>query len=464
MSGLFRGLQIGISTLMTNQRAIDVTNQNIANVNTPGYQRQRVDFRELSGPSGMINPPLMGNGVYAQAVERFVTPFIDEQLRRQRNVLQNASQMENVLSDVESMLTEPAETGISAQLDNFWQAWQALSASPSERSSRILLVQTASQLTSSLNETTQYVDDVRNNLNSQIRSHVDRINGIAEEIQGLNRQILKANAVAGGNQSGAPPLEQRRDALLFELSDIVDFNLNVDDSGLAQISIGTYSLVDGSGAHSISLNDKFDPVWTKNDVPLEIHSGKMNGLLQMRDQALPSLTNQLDELAQGLIENVNEIHQNGYGLDGSTNLPFFTGNDAGSIAVNEDLMAAPEKLATAKAPNSVGDNAIALQIGALATDPVLGGIPPTVSLNGFYRSLIADLGMRVQHARNTRASSEMVFNHLTDRRQAVSGVSMDEEVANLLSYEKAFQAGARIINVVDEMLDQVINRMGLVGR
>lgn len=463
MSGIFRGLQIGISTLMAHQRAIDITSQNIANVNTPGYQRQRVNFRELSGPSGVINPPLMGNGVHAQGISRFVTPFVDEQLRRQRGIQQHAETMENLLRDVESVLTEPSGTGISASLDAFWAAWQDLTVRPVEESTRVALLQTGSQLAATLNQAHGFISELRDNLSAQLRSRVDRINDIAAEIADLNTQIVQANARAGGSD-GAIALEQRRDSLLFELSDITDFRLAVDESGLARVTIGNYALVDEGGQRMIELDDSLQPVWSGNGAAVRTTSGTLKALLDMRNETIPNILDELNTLAMGLAENVNQLHREGYGLNGETGIDFWVGDDAATLAVNPVLFDAPSSIATAGVPNSVGDISVALSIAQLATEPAMGGDPPTVSINGFFRSTVTDLGLRIQHMQATNESSQLVKNHLSDRRQAISGVSMDEEVANLLSYEKAFQAGARIINVVDEMLDQVINRMGVVGR
>lgn len=460
---IMRGLQIGISSLMTHQQAINITSQNIANVNTPDYQRQRVNFYELNGPSGLKSPPMIGNGVYAKGIMRFTTPFVDEQLRRQRGIGSSAGTVEDLLRDIESIMTEPSGTGIAASLDDFWQAWQDLSVLPVEESTRVALLQSGSQLAASIGEARDFVQTLQNNLQSQVSAKTQRINDIAVEVTDLNRQIIQANARNGG-PGGAIPLEQRRDQLFFELSDIVDFRLALDDNGMARITIGNNALVDEGGARPIRLNDEGLPIWSQNGRAVDINSGQLHGLLEIRNEAIPRVLGQLDDLALGLRDRVNELHQNGYGIDGSSGLDFFVGEDAATLGVNPVLLDAPAKVATGGQPNSVGDITVALRIAELAGKPSMGGDPPTVSINGFFRSSITDLGLRIRHASTNAASSEMVFNHLTDRRQAVSGVSMDEEMANLLSYEKAFQAGARIINVVDEMLDQVINRMGLVGR
>ncbi|MBX3052701.1 MAG: flagellar hook-associated protein FlgK [Caldilineaceae bacterium] len=448
---------------MTHQRAIDVTSQNIANVNTPGYQRQRVNFRELSGPSGVKNPPIMGNGVHAQGIMRFATPFVDEQLRRQRGISQESSTTEELLRDIESVLTEPSGTGINSALDDFWGAWQDLTVLPVEDATRVALLQSGNQLASSINEAQTFIQQLQDNLRSQVTAKTQRINGIAAEVADLNKQIIQANATNGG-PGGAIPLEQRRDQLFFELSDIVDFRLSLDDSGMSRITIGNNALVDEGGARGIEMDENDTPIWSANGRSVDVKSGQLKGILDMRSTAIPRVLGHLDDLAMGLRDQVNGLHQAGFGTDGSTGLDFFVGEDAATFAVNPVLLASPAKVATSSQPNSIGNISVAMEIAELATKPSMGGNPPTVSISGFFRGAVTDLGLRIQHANNNFESSDMVFNHLTDRRQAVSGVSMDEEVANLLSYEKAFQAGARIINVVDEMLDQVINRMGLVGR
>ncbi len=462
MSGIFRTLQIGISTLMTHQRAIDVTGQNIANVNTPDYQRRRVSFRELSGPSGVINPPVMGNGVYAAGVERFATPFVDAQLRRQHSLHAYYQEQADLLSDVESILNEPSSTGIAASLDAFWEAWQDLTVSPAEVPVRTAVVQAGIRLASTLRESTRFLGDLQDNLNTQIEAQVQQVNDLAAEIAELNRQIAQANAQAGG-KSGALPLEQRRDELLFQLSRLVDFNVTFDESGIARLSIGNFALVDDGGPRPIVLDAQGRPRWQELDTEVRIQGGTLAALVEMRDTVLAGYLDRLDQLATYLADNVNQLHRQGYGLDGATDLDFFVGTDASTLDVNPQLVQSPLSVATAGRGNSAGDIDIASQIAELAGRPVIG-TPPSMTINAFYRSLIADLGMESRHAQASRDQAQLVINHLQDRRQAISGVSMDEEITNLVSYEKAFQAGARIINVVDEMLDTIINRMGAVGR
>ncbi len=462
MSGLFRGLQIGLSTLMAHQRAIDVTSHNIANANTPGYQRQRVNLQELAAPSGVINPPIMGMGVYARSVSRFATPFIDQQIRRQTGSQQYAENTESLLRDVESILTEPSTSGVAAALDGFWQAWQDLTVAPTERATRISLTQSATQLSSTIREAHTFIDSMKTNLNTQVESQVARVNDIATEIDGLNKQIIQANAQANG-KDGAIPLEQRRDTLLFELSGMVDFELSIQDGGLARVTVGNYALVNDGGPKPIELAQDKSLVWSGNGTPVHVSTGSLKSLVDLRDTILPSVLSDLDTFASGLIENVNAIHRNGYGIDGTTGLDFFSGTDAGTIRVNSSIEQFPEAIASASQPGSVGDIDTALEIAGLADRPSMGA-GGLVSINGYFRSVVTDLGMNIQRSEAGAASSRIVVEHLSDRRQAVSGVSMDEEVASLLGYEKAFQAGARIINVIDEMLDQVINRMGLVGR
>jgi flagellar hook-associated protein 1 FlgK len=463
MSGIFRGLQIGVSSLMAHQQAINVTSQNIANMNTPGYQRQRVNFRELSGPSGLINPPLVGTGVYADRISRFVTPFIDQQIRHQNGLKNQAETTVNMLLDVESSLIEPSESGLSASLDEFWQSWQNLVVTPTEPATRVTLVQTGEQLASSIREARSFIDSFRENLTTQIQINFNQINEIAQEVSDLNRQILRANAQTGISAGGAIALEQQRDQLFFDLSKLVDYNLSFQENGLARVTIGNYALVDDGGPQKIQLDEDGHMIWAINGRRVQLNSGEMRAMVDMRDQVLPGIIGGLDEMAKGLIDSVNDIHRQGYGLNGVTGLNFFVGEDAATISVNELLVNVPESIATASQPGRTGDVSIAVEISELNSRAVMGP-NGQYSINAFFRTLVTEMGMKTQQARRQLSSSEVISEHLDNRRQSISGVSLDEEVANLVTYEKAFQASARIINVIDEMLDQVINRMGLAGR
>jgi flagellar hook-associated protein 1 FlgK len=182
--------------------------------------------------------------------------------------------------------------------------------------------------------------------------------------------------------------------------------------------------------------------------------------LDVRDNTLVSQLTGLNTLAAGLITQVNTIHSVGFGLDNSTGNNFFAGSDARTIAVNPLLGAA--SIATSSSIDQAGNNGIALQIAALKT--VKGMKANTATLNDFYNTQITDLALTTKHAADNTYQHGLVANALSDQRESVVGVSLDEEAANMAKAQKAYQAAARVLTAFDEMLDLVINRMGLVGR
>ena len=262
-----------------------------------------------------------------------------------------------------------------------------------------------------------------------------------------------------------------RDYLIDQLSTLVDVNVRDEKYGVSSVSVGSMVLVDGDRALQIGVevvndggNLKHNLMWQGTKVSFDNIDGRLKGLMDSRDETIPRYLEQLNTLARTLVEEVNTLHRSGYGLDGSTGTNFFDPRytDAITIQVNTQIVSNPSRIAAAQVADAESDNRIALAIAALQDAKVMdnGG----VTIGDFYASVIGSLGVETREATSFTAGFEMLVAQIDNARQSVQGVSLDEEMANLIRSQHAYDAAARVITAMDEALDTVIYRMGIVGR
>jgi flagellar hook-associated protein 1 FlgK len=258
--------------------------------------------------------------------------------------------------------------------------------------------------------------------------------------------------------------------MIDELSAIVDVNTIESDNGSVRVMIGALEIVTGLDTIPIEtrvINNQgkreHELVWKGTAVSIRNVNGELKGLLDARDEMVPRYLEELGQIARTLVEQVNGIHRNGFGLDGSTGANFFDPRflDADSIRVNQDLINAPEKIAASQG-GEVGDGSMALAIQNLRNSRVM--VSGTTSINDYYDSLVGSLGVESHQAMSYVENYSLLVQEIENSRQSVQGVSLDEEMANMIKFQHAYDAAARVITTMDEALDVVISRMGIVGR
>ncbi len=463
----FSGLDIAYRALQAQQQAIDVTNHNIANVNTPGFSRQAVRFVATSPLGGNVfnaegRLSQMGTGAEVADIRRMRNTFYDYQIRTQDQTLARWEGSRDALKQVELVFNEPSDVGVGSFLSKFWQSWQDVTNSPQDIGVRGAMVEQADSLAVCLNRTDAQLDSIRSDLDSQIRLRVDSINSLAQQIADLNVRIVAVEV------SGQPANDMRdkRDYLLDELSRLARVTYTENADGALTVFMGSRTLVTIGNVQGVSYtvdtNGLATLTWQNDGSPVVITDGELYGLLQARDVQIPKYIADLDALAAEIIDQVNTLHTAGFGLDNSTGMDFFQGTGAGDIAVNPALKARPDQVAAAGAADSPGDNSNARAIAALQRALTMDS--GTADFGRFYAGMMARLGVDSQRAETVASNQGLLVDHLKREKEAVSGVSLDEETTHLIEYQRAYEAAARVITVVDEMLDKIINGMGLVGR
>jgi len=464
MAGLFDGLEMGKRALSTHQLWLNTIGHNISNVNTPGYTRQRVAISTtppLEMPIGQV-----GTGVKADEIRSIRDLFLNQQYRQENKTLGQWTAMEKTLSQVEALFSEPNSDPLGDLLDKFWASWSDLANNPESVAARTALKEQTNLLTSGLHRIYNHLTDLRQSVDNDAALLVQKVNDLSSELASLNQQIARSEL---GGQN-ANDLRDRRDYLIDQLSEYVDVNVVEQKNNTVTVMVGALTIVDGTSSFMLSTQKKgagliasSEIVWAGTTKPIKNLNGQLKGLVDTRDNVIPKYLEYLDNIAESLITGVNALHQTGYGLDGSTGLNFFDplNTSAASIQLNAMIDLDINRIAASK-DGEVGDNVNALAIADLKNSPQM--MRGTASINEFYNSMIGELGVETGKAKNLKTNYELLTEQVENARQSVQGVSLDEEMAQMIKYQHAFDAAARVITTMDQALETVIQGMGVVGR
>ncbi|MCX6079886.1 MAG: flagellar hook-associated protein FlgK [Chloroflexi bacterium] len=462
------GITIASQALQAHSNAMQVVEHNVANANTPGYRRQSAiltaTLPSSIGGSEFVKgtPGQIGSGVTIDRIQRFNLQFFDARFRSVSAETKNWESQSSILAQFEPTMAETTTDGLLPKLDEFWASWQSLSADPTNTSLRTILLDNASSLANGFTRRSEQITQLRGDQNLAVSDQVGQINSLSTQVATLNGEISRVLSV--GEQPN--DLLDKRDQVLDKLSELTGAVSFEQKNGEVTVSIGGHVLVVGHETFKLKTQNNagmLDVYWQDNQ-QLIPPSGELKGILEVRDTFLKNQQDGLNTLATKLIEKVNTVHSAGFGLNNATGINFFVaGSNAANIAVNPLLDAA--SIGVASGMNQPGNNTQALAIAGLKSDKTVMTVGTgTVSMNEFYNMQITDRAIYTQRAADNATQNNLVAKALGTQRESVSGVSLDEEAANMAKTQKAYQASARMLTAYDEMLDIVINRMGLVGR
>ena len=466
--GIYSSLIIGRDAVIANQRAIEITGHNIANVNTPGYSRQRLVLQAkdpIETGLGMV-----GTGVTALGVERIYDYFLGDQINTAAQDLGNWEAQKNVLARVEIVFDEGSGYGLNNAFNEYWNAWQDLANNPGGHTERTILLAKGENLANQFN--TMYADlaEIQNDIDAGVSATVNEINILSSQIADLNDKIVSIEA----SEHSANDYRDERDRLLKELSGLIDFTTSEAGDGRVTVTLGdgtnlveAPSIANPSGTNTLYATDTtgdgfLNIAWSDPagaDIDAGISGGKIRGWLDVRDNIIPGYLSSLNGLAEQLIADVNTVHAGGYGLDDTVSRDFFAGTDASDISVDPAIVGNINNIAAAQNASGgaglSGDNTNAVAMANLQNSQTMSG--NTASYNDFYSALISEVGIDVQQADQRYNYQSSMAAQLDNYREAVSGVSLDEEMVNLIKYQHAYDAAAKLISTIDEMLQTLIN-------
>ncbi|WP_456273253.1 flagellar hook-associated protein FlgK [Bacillus sp. AK031] len=531
MASTFHGLETARRGMFTQQAALSVTGHNIANANTPGYTRQRLNFQQTEPyPAPAINRPQipgqMGTGVEAGSIQRIRESFLDVQYRAENNKLGYWESKAESLTKMEEIMNEPSDSGLAKTMDMFWQSLQDLAVNPKNSGARSVVRQRGIALAETFNYLSNSLTGIRQDLKNEIEITEKEVNSLITQIHNVNEQIgdVEPNGYLPND------LYDERDRLIDRLSQLVDIDvsyqssggnalkiaegkaiINIVDSNNSQIanvvSIGGYKeiSVESTGTAPDTYVNGITINGTTTNIENFKSDGKLKALIesfgmQQADGTIsgdyPKMLDELDNLAYTFAKKFNEIHSDGMspneinyvnaaGEHEPTDLPieFFADSANGAltdsdkqgfaqrIVISDKIKASLDNIAnadgTVPADATTGDASVLLELADVINKELEYGTATDsqkASFRNYFEVLVGGMAVDTQNAMRLTANSGTLRQAVEERRMSTSAVSLDEEMTNMIQYQHAYNASARMITLQDELLNKIINGMGTGGR
>jgi flagellar hook-associated protein 1 FlgK len=460
MGGLLSALNTGKISMATSQKAIEVTGNNIANVNNENYSRQTP---ELS-PTPTLNYKgyFIGTGVKVSDITRAQDVFVTNQLQEKYGAFGEANAKSSPLAELERVFSI-SEEGLATEIDKFFDSWQELSANPGGTTERQMVIQQGELLTDAFRDASTALDSAQQNIDDSLVSKVTDININLESLAELNSRITTLETAGTSPNS----FLDQRDAILQKLTEDLGVQVYEDEAGMVSVQLpGGAPLVQGSSHLTLTGTvvdglTQFSVVDENISIGISVDDigGEFGGMLDVRDNLIPEMNDGLDELAYNIVTEVNTRHRAGVGLDGVSNRAFFEDiTDISGACRNMavDLTSATEVAAGTDTGSGamVGDNTNALAIASLADQKIIGG---TASFTDYYATLTGRVGLEASQNKLELGNADDTIVQLKNLRDGVQGVSLEEEMISLMQYQKGFEASAKFLTAVDEMMTMLLS-------
>lgn len=456
MPSSFSAINTMSSALRAFQRELDVTGHNVSNVNTAGYSRQVVDL-SAAQPYSYTEAQLksLGTGVNVASITRVRDMFLESRYQEVSSEQSRLQAQSDGLAQIESIVHDPSAKGIGDALSDFFDGWSALASNPNQDSYRLQVQQTAKTLTGRIRTAYSELDSVKTQQTSQISSTLTQINDLGKKIASLNGQIRQESI----NGNSPNDLLDKRDEAIRDLSAIADVKTSSMPDGTISVALGQASLVDPSGFRSIPTSpvDPTTGAIGTGDEKITILGGKIRGMMDVYNSATTAQS-RLDRLANQLRTSVNGVHSSGTTGNGTTGINFF--NDASPQTGAADFDLSTEVKADAKnivtsATNTAGDGGLALAISQLRDKPMANLSGKTLSDD--FSDLVGQVGRDAKTVNDALDTQNALVKQVDSQIQSASGVSLDEEMASMLRFQRSYQAAAKALSTMDSVMDDLLN-------
>jgi flagellar hook-associated protein 1 len=466
-------LSLGTRALAAQRQGVEVAGHNLANVNNSAYARQRVSIQSTASSDGFTDP--VGSGAEVVAIRQIRDQILDGQVIAEGGVSGSLEAQQRALKTAQSLLGQSIDRGnkgaggtsaadgvgggqqLAAGLTDFFNSFASLAAQPASMPEREITLRRAAALAAQFPALDNRLSTLGTQLDESLDTDLKSANALLSDIARLNGQISRTEAVSGGS---ANDLRDQRQAKLESLSEVIGFDSIEASDGSVGIVVGGVSLVT-SDVREKTLEtftnvtgDRMIRASGTTDA-LVITSGRVHGTLDARDGGLKNLRSGINDLAKSLIDEVNALHTAGFALDGSTGRAFFLGSSAADIRVNQALLDNPSSLQVSGSATARGDNRVAKALSQLGNQPIAALDGQT--LGNAYNRIVGRLGEDLSSVNQQLADQKVVAELLKGQRDSVSGVSIDEEMADLTRFQRGYQASAKLINTIDEMMDTTLS-------
>jgi flagellar hook-associated protein 1 FlgK len=475
MASTFGGINTALTSLYAQRRGLDVTGQNIANSSTEGYTRQRVT---MQAQNGSMNPGVYstteggGAGVKVSSVDRGRNLYLEERGRTEHANSAYLANQTSAYSSIEDVFAEPSDTALQARLHDMWDGWNDVANNWQDPSTRTALIERSTTVATTLNDANASLSNQFEALNKGTATYVDQINNLAGSIADLNKKIVVAK------QAGleANELQDQRDGQVMQLSELAGATTTSKPNGSMTVYIGNGPLVSDYTARKVELTGppSLDGVAAGGKVGLQwtdtggaaAAGGTMGSMLDTMNTIIPDISSKIDSVAATLAKTVNDAHKGGFTLDGTPGGDFFGTVDGSATVTAKNIrvsVGSAAEVAFSKGnPNDpvVANRAVNHGVADELSDIGAAGTGPDQE----YQAMIGQLGVSAQASGRRSDIQNSVTDQVDTARDADSGVNLDEEMTHLLTYQRGYEAASRVLTTIDSMLDQLINRTGLVGR
>jgi flagellar hook-associated protein 1 len=451
-------MDLARQSLMANQAAINVTSNNVANENTPGYTRQIVNWQTRD--SVTIGDLSVGGGVsvsQASVRDRVLEQRVQQQtqLQAQSQAFESALQQVQDIFGLTSTSTSATTTQLGSAMDSVFNALSSLTANPSDTAARQKVLSAANSLAGAFNSASNQIAQVSASLDKQVSGYVDRVNSLTTNIASLNQQIA-----SNSPDSDAGTLEDHRQQAIAELSRYIGLNqISTEGNGITLTTSDGSVLVSGGISYAIATAQVSGTHIlagpSSQDITQTVTGGALGGTLAARDGQLPGFQSSLDNLAYAIGNQINQVNTQGIDGNGNTGQPLFNlpAIVAGAARLIQLATNDPQAIATASIGEGATGNSNALLLAGLATGNIIAGRTPS----SFLSTLLGQIGAAAAAASTDNTAQQATLSQLTTQRNALSGVSLDEEAANLTNYQRAYEAAAKVFSIVDQMMATALN-------
>lgn len=441
---------IATRSLAVYRKAMDITSHNIANTNNPNFTRQRIvfssDFTNVS--AGIV----WGNGVKIGDVVRYKDHFVENQTRVFNSKYNDNRRQSELISNIEKLFAEPTELGLGNMISKFFNSFSELAASPTSNPLRTAVLNTATNMATKVNSLNNSLNDVKRNIKSEFEEKVKLVNNLLSQINQVNKD-LKINQ---SKKMSVNDLLDHRDSLLKELSKLVNINITTASDNTISVSVGgsfavdtyhitEFEMVEENGYLSMKMKGGTNPVI--------LTDGEMNALSNVFTSKVTSYQQKLDRIVNTIVTEVNKIHTTGFSRTNppQTNLNFFEPYRDGVLRINELLLKNPNYISISS-DGTLGNGDLALRISEIVDQKLIDNS----TIMEYYSTLINEIGNDGLLNKNLTEANQLVLDQLEQQREVTSGVSLDEEMTNVLQFQRSYEASAKLIKVSDELLKTIL--------
>ncbi len=462
---IFGSFEIGRKALRVQHKGMEVSGQNVANANTPGYSRQRAEMEAVPPPivSGPNQAP--GRGVVITDIIRVRSEFYHAQVVSTGSHKAYWEMRQEVFQGTEAVFMEPDEFGINRYLNEFFDKWQDLSSSPEERSVRSSLRENAVSMTRAFEDTYLRLESLRLDLSDELYMRVDEVNRMADAIAELNEKIRFSSVM----QRRSNELMDQLDLAIEDLAKLMDIRVDYKANGTVEVFAGGRMLIQEDRAFHLSVQaggeDGSLEVVSHRGMPLKIKIGRVSGLLDAVNKDIPKLQDELNLIVYTIITEVNELHREGFGLNKEDGYNFFKPiadsklPAALQFKVDDLIIEDTAFIAAASALAEPGNGEMALSIARLRDSREEGRLNGA-SISEYYRGVITSMGVEAQESERMVEVFGKTLAQVVELHQSISGVNLDEEMLNMVQFQHSWHAAARYLNFVDQMLSMLFTELG----